>query len=44
MLPLRAYALSFVSLLAGAATVHNIAKPDLSIPDLADKPSDASSQ
>lgn len=32
MLPLRAYTLSLVSLLAGAAVVHALAAPDLTLP------------
>ena len=31
-IPLRAYALSLVSLLAGAAAVHAVAAPDLRLP------------
>ncbi|BBN05520.1 hypothetical protein MPTK1_3g13830 [Marchantia polymorpha subsp. ruderalis] len=31
---LRSYAVIFTSLLAGASVVHNILKPDLTIPDL----------
>jgi hypothetical protein len=32
MLPLRAYAVSLVSLLAGASVVHYAVRPDLTIP------------
>jgi hypothetical protein len=32
MLPLRAYGVAFASLLAGASLVHNVYKPDLTIP------------
>ena len=32
MLPLRFYVLSLGSMLAGATVVHNIYKPDLTIP------------
>lgn len=32
MLPLRAYGVSLASMLAGASVVHNIYKPDLTIP------------
>jgi hypothetical protein len=32
MLPLRAYGVAFASLLVGAAVVHAIYKPDLTIP------------
>jgi hypothetical protein len=31
-IPIRAYCLSLVSLLAGAATVHAVAAPDLRLP------------
>lgn len=32
MLPLRAYGVALASMLAGASVVHNIYKPDLTIP------------
>lgn len=32
MVPLRAYGVAVASMLAGAAVVHNIYKPDLTIP------------
>jgi len=32
MLPLRAYGVALVSMLSGAAVVHNIFQPDLTIP------------
>ena len=35
MLPLRFYVLSLGSMLAGATVVHNIYKPDLTIPGAA---------
>jgi|MDTA01.1.fsa_nt_gb hypothetical protein len=38
MLPLRFYVLSLGSMLAGATVVHNIYKPDLTIPGAAPAP------
>ena len=32
MLPLRAYGVALVSMLAGASVVHNVFQPDLTIP------------
>ena len=32
MLPLRAYGVALASMLAGASVVHNLYKPDLTIP------------
>ncbi|KAL2603147.1 hypothetical protein R1flu_017196 [Riccia fluitans] len=41
---LKSYAVIFVSLLAGASVVHNILKPDLTIPDLETLESKTSSE
>ncbi|KAL2649870.1 hypothetical protein R1flu_017998 [Riccia fluitans] len=41
---LKSYAVIFASLLAGASVVHNILKPDLTIPDFEALESETSSE